>query len=364
MKLSVAAFLLLSPLVDGYTSNAFQSRAPLKNPSSSSLGYVDSKAEGGDVLTPAQVDLSSVLLKEDQATAALAESLEVADITVRNEYANWLMTYEKTAGESRYPTFKKNFLLQEEYNRKVGQCHSLNEYGDCTEEEYYQIKGQAAATVESPLLIEEEIEIVEEPNLKIIDETELIDEAQVVDDIEVVDEHEALEQPKVEIIDESVDLVAKYEAIESAEERAFEVLRDMGLVKPAPQHFSYEIPELRLASGTSYLDALGNPDVSAIVGAGSMTSYLDSITSSDTNTFAKGKSGYKLGATASYLDGICDMIEPFLDLEHNGGKARAQPVSHQEADFLQEKYAAIKNLGDRAFEILVDLCMVGRCKKD
>jgi hypothetical protein len=228
--------------------------------------------------------------------------------------------------------------------------------------EYYQIKEQAAATVESPQLVEEEIAIVEEPNLKIIDETEVIDEAHVVD------KSEALEQPKVEIIDESVDLVAKYEAIESVEERAFEVLKDMGLVKPAPQHFSFsyvdEIPELRIEAGTSYLDALGNPDVSAIDGTGSMTSYLGSIPSSDSNTFAKGKSGKKLGATASYLDEICDMIEPFLDLEHNSGKARAQPMSSQEEDFLGKKYAAIKNLGDRAFQILVDLCMVGRCEKN
>jgi hypothetical protein len=229
-------------------------------------------------------------------------------------------------------------------------------------EEYHQIKEQAAAMVESPPLIEEEIIIVDEPNLKIIDATEVIDEARFLD------ESEALEQPKVEIIDEAVDLVAKYEAIESVEERAFEVLKDMGFVKPAPQHFSFsyvhEIPELRLEAGTSYLDALGNPDVSAINGAGSMTSYLGSIPSSDSNTFAKGKSGKKLGATTSYLDDICDMIEPFLDLEQNCGKAKAQPLSPQEEDLLGKKYAAIMNVGDRAFQILVDLCMVGRCKKN
>jgi hypothetical protein len=369
MKLSVAAFLLLSPVADGFTPNSFQSRAPLKNPSSSALGYVDSKGEGAD-LTSAQVELR--ILKEDRASAALAESLGLPDTTVRNEYANWLMTYEKTASESRYHTFKKNFLQQEEYNRKEGMRLSLNKYGDCTEgvsprlrffhfvnysthvvvlflaDEYYQVKG---------ILIEEEIEIVEEPNRKIIDETELIDEAQVVDAIEVADEHEALEQPKVEIVDESVDLVAKYEVTESAEERAFEVVRDMGSVKPAPQHLS--LSNFDVASVTSYLDTLGNPDVSAIDGAGSMISYLGSIRSSDTNTFAKGKSGNTLGATASHLDGICDMIEPFFD---TCGKGRAQPMSPQEEDFLQEKYSAIKNLGDRAYQILVDLCMDGRCK--
>jgi hypothetical protein len=139
MKLSIAASLLLVPLTDAFTPSAFHSRAPLKNPSSSALGYVEDQAEGAEVLTPAQVDLSSVLLKEDPATAALAESLEVADNTVRNEYANWLMRYGKTTELSHYPTFKKNFLLQEEHNSNfVGQCSSLksfslNEYGDCTE---------------------------------------------------------------------------------------------------------------------------------------------------------------------------------------------------------------------------------------
>jgi hypothetical protein len=82
------------------------------------------------------------------------------------------------------------------------------------------------------------------------------------------------------------------------------------------------------------------------------------------NPFAKGKSGKKLGATASYLDEICAMIEPFLDLKHNCGKARAQPMSPQQEAFLEKKYAVSKNLGNRAFQILVDLCMVGQCKKN
>jgi hypothetical protein len=56
------------------------------------------------------------------------------------------------------------------------------------------------------------------------------------------------------------------------------------------------------------------------------------------------------------------MIEPFLDLEKNCAKGRGQTKSLAE-DMLQSKFEQIKNLGDKAFQILVDWCMVDRCKK-
>jgi hypothetical protein len=195
----------------------------------------------------------------------------------------------------------------------------------------------AAVVVREPQLIEEDIEIVEEPGT-------------------------------VEIVDETEDLTAKYATIESVEERAFAVLKDMGFVKPAPQHFSFsyvdEVPELRMENGCSYIDALGNPDA-VLSGAGSMTSYLTSMPCSVSGTFAKGKSGNKLGAATSYLDEICDMIEPFLELEKNCAKGGGlvKSTKSQNERMFQSKFEAIKNLGDKTFQILVDLCMVGRCKK-
>jgi hypothetical protein len=82
----------------------------------------------------AELDLTSAFsTKEDLVTAALAESLGVSDDDVQFEYANWLMRYSKPADEIRYPTFKKNILLQAQYNREHGQNFSLNEYGDFTE---------------------------------------------------------------------------------------------------------------------------------------------------------------------------------------------------------------------------------------
>ena len=167
-------------------------------------------------------------------------------------------------------------------------------------------------------------------------------------------------------IDESNKFVAKYQSIDSVEERAYEVLKDMDMLKPAPQHFSvsylHEVPALKVEPGQRYLDALGNPEISALPGFASVTSYQNSIPSS-ANTFEHGKEGQTLGAATSYLDDICQLIEPFLDC-NKPGKVKSQPRPPTEEQALQSKYKAITNLGDRAFQILVDLCMVGSCSKD
>jgi hypothetical protein len=87
-------------------------------------------AEGYDQIKEIAAAKVESLLRVDEARS---------DTTVRKEYANWLIRYEKTTELSHYPTFKKNYLLQEEHNSNfVGQCFSLkslslNEYGDCTE---------------------------------------------------------------------------------------------------------------------------------------------------------------------------------------------------------------------------------------
>jgi hypothetical protein len=137
MKLSIAASLLLSAPVIAYTTNNFNRKAYLNKPSPSALRYVDPSAEDeAEVFGLAEVDLTSALsTKEDPVTAALAASLGVSDDDVRFEYDNWLVRYNKPADETRYPTFKKNILLQAQYNREHGhgQNFPLNEYGDLTE---------------------------------------------------------------------------------------------------------------------------------------------------------------------------------------------------------------------------------------
>ena len=151
-----------------------------------------------------------------------------------------------------------------------------------------------------------------------------------------------------------------YEAYESVEERAFHLLNDLGFWKSQRNHYaiSYldEIPQLG-SDGKTYLEKISIPSHSTFEGERLTTSsYLESLPSSEISIFAEGKVGIKLGATANYFDDICAVISPFVDNQATATVMRAQPESPSVEKALQQKYAAIKNLGDRAFQILVDLC--------
>lgn len=131
MKLSLATSLLLSAPILGYTPNNFRTaNTPKTNPTSSALGYVDSEDS---------VDLMAFVPADEVSSAvnSLANSLEVSDRAVREEYSAWLIKYDKVADESRYATFKQNFLAQEEWNQANGQDFNLNEYGDYSEGKQY-----------------------------------------------------------------------------------------------------------------------------------------------------------------------------------------------------------------------------------
>jgi hypothetical protein len=212
------------------------------------------------------------------------------------------------------------------------------------------------------------ISIFTEENIQLLkaNAAVIIVEAEVVEAPALVAE----QTHEPQLIEEEIEIVEEPARVEFVEEQAFEVLKDLGFVKPVPQHYSFsyvnEVPELRMEKGASYMDTLSSSPGAVLSGAGSTmtSSYLGSMPFPDSSTFAKGKSTNKFGATTSYLNGICSMIEPFLDLEHScAKKARAQPKSPAEEELLQVKYAKIANLGDKAFQILVDLCMVDRCPK-
>ena len=55
---------------------------------------------------------------------------------VRSAYMDWCKEYGKDADETRFQQFSKNFLDMEEFAKEAGKEMSLNEYADCTEEEY------------------------------------------------------------------------------------------------------------------------------------------------------------------------------------------------------------------------------------
>jgi hypothetical protein len=215
------------------------------------------------------------------------------------------------------------------------------------------MKAGAVAVVEPPVVEEEEV-VAEQP--QIIEEDIIVLDEPLVE-IETVN--------KVEIIDETEIFVEKYKAIENVEERAFEVLKDMKFVQPAPQHFSFSYvdgaPELNLESGSSYMDALHNPELSGLDGANAMTSYLSSIPASESSTFEEGKSGDALGVSASYLDDICSMLEPFMDCN----KEARTPISitSPAEDFIHQRASQLKSLGDKAFQVLIELCSIGVCER-
>jgi hypothetical protein len=128
MKFTVAASILLSaPAALGYTPNA-NFHQPIRQQtttaaSSSALGYA------ADVVQTPTIELTAT---DDASTAALKNTLGYSEGAVREEYSNWLMQYGQVADESRYMTYKKNLLMQEEYNQRVGAAFTLNEYGDMT----------------------------------------------------------------------------------------------------------------------------------------------------------------------------------------------------------------------------------------
>jgi hypothetical protein len=129
MKFTLAASILLSaPAALGYTPNS-NFKQPIQRPTSSALGYVETTV---DIETPAAAR-HMLAPDDDAATSTLKKALGFSEGAIREEYSNWLMQYAKLADESRYVTYKKNFLMQENYNQRVGASFSLNECGDMTE---------------------------------------------------------------------------------------------------------------------------------------------------------------------------------------------------------------------------------------
>ena len=55
---------------------------------------------------------------------------------IREEYLNWCKEFGKEPNESRFPTFSNNFLMMEQYAKDSAKEMNLNQYADCTKEEF------------------------------------------------------------------------------------------------------------------------------------------------------------------------------------------------------------------------------------
>lgn len=71
------------------------------------------------------------------------------DSRIRYAYDNWCKEYGKISDESRYLIFSTNFLDMEEKSKKFGTPFYLNEYADCTQEEYLSSLRVADSEIDS-----------------------------------------------------------------------------------------------------------------------------------------------------------------------------------------------------------------------
>lgn len=131
MKFSILVSILFAstPAV-GFAPNQYA------HPQFTSLAYKQTSKNSIDPIadivdTPVRPSIATP--GEDAETTALAASLGIEDIIIRQEYGKWLARYDKTADVTRYPQFKKNFLIQFQNDLKYGKFYTLNEFGDCTE---------------------------------------------------------------------------------------------------------------------------------------------------------------------------------------------------------------------------------------
>jgi hypothetical protein len=73
---------------------------------------------------------------------------------VRASYMDWCKEFKKKQDEKRFQQFSANFLTMEDYANKSGEAMKLNEYADCTKEEYEALSkytaGMQSATAQAP----------------------------------------------------------------------------------------------------------------------------------------------------------------------------------------------------------------------
>eukprot|EP00980_Cylindrotheca_fusiformis_P003638 scaffold818_cov136-Cylindrotheca_fusiformis.AAC.4 len=98
------------------------------------LSYLDELDASRVGSSPRTIDFPCV----DAESTALMTSLGLDDTVIRNEYGRWLARHGKSFDLTRYPQFKKNFVIQFQHDLEHGKFYTLNEFGDCTEEEYKQ----------------------------------------------------------------------------------------------------------------------------------------------------------------------------------------------------------------------------------
>jgi hypothetical protein len=157
MKFGIVSLVFASACVSGtagFSANYLSSlngpddvaaAAPKKNYSPTSW-----KPTGAKRTTPAA---EAYVLETTIAPAAEEATSSTIDLTnfLRIEYDAWLSHHGKIADESRFKSFKDNYVRQWQADRVTGDYHFLNQYGDLSPEEYSQMTGVTLPAAPAPV---------------------------------------------------------------------------------------------------------------------------------------------------------------------------------------------------------------------
>jgi len=95
----------------------------------------------------------------------------ISEQSIRQHYQEWCAKFRKQPDNFRFMVFQRNYLSQFKWNLAAGKpCFTLNEYADCTEEEYNTLMKEAAKNVVTGPLAKVE---AQEPHLEV---TLIVDE--------------------------------------------------------------------------------------------------------------------------------------------------------------------------------------------
>eukprot|EP00527_Entomoneis_sp_CCMP2396_P007706 CAMPEP_0198142566 /NCGR_PEP_ID=MMETSP1443-20131203/5330_1 /TAXON_ID=186043 /ORGANISM="Entomoneis sp., Strain CCMP2396" /LENGTH=891 /DNA_ID=CAMNT_0043805611 /DNA_START=110 /DNA_END=2785 /DNA_ORIENTATION=+ len=207
------------------------------------LDAAQSQSEASDALK----DASDALAEEEEALAKKlglesVEELEIAldsmegiaddggeletdniarEARAREAYLGWCKESKKEPDEARYPAFVENFLTMEKFAQESGKEMNLNEYADCTEEEFKAMKEKKSAPKAAPKPVAKKTQRKVEPKMDVealrkqrkeAEEKRSVDMEEAIKKQSIVKEKMAKEQAE-----------ARAEAAKGAEDRRKEI---------------------------------------------------------------------------------------------------------------------------------------------
>jgi hypothetical protein len=85
----------------------------------------------------------------DRPAASFNSDIPSIPIDIRFIYDEWCEAYGKEPDEDRFVTFAENYARIEAWAEETGEEATLNEFADCTEEEYLRLSSRDEQTTKS-----------------------------------------------------------------------------------------------------------------------------------------------------------------------------------------------------------------------